>query len=96
MYEPLMAYKFVRIIHDKAMVPSAFDVIQSDFRYLRFHGPDDNYRGIYSDDVLSEFVGDTEWLHKNNQVFVNFNNTMVNAYCNLNTLELYLWNIIHS
>lgn len=96
-YKRLRAHKFGMVIHDKAMVPSAFDVVQNDFRYLRFHGPNGNYRGSYSDDVLSEYATYiAAWLKDNKQVYVYFNNTMGDAYGNLNTLNRYVWGFMQA
>jgi uncharacterized protein YecE (DUF72 family) len=59
--------------------------------YLRFHGPGGNYRGSYSDDILSEYASYImEWRAEGKTVFVYFNNTMGDAYNNLVTLNKFV------
>ncbi|RZL51357.1 MAG: DUF72 domain-containing protein, partial [Pedobacter sp.] len=65
-YELLEEHKLGMVIHDKGSVESPFDVVQNNFIYLRFHGPGGNYRGSYTDDVLSEYASYiSEWLLDN-------------------------------
>ena len=86
-YELLNRVKFTMVIHDKGTAPSPLHQANSAFRYLRFHGPDGNYKGSYTDDVLFEYASIIgEWLSEGKQVFTYFNNTMGDAYGNLQTL----------
>jgi uncharacterized protein YecE (DUF72 family) len=76
------------VIHDKSSFASAFLEQESDFRYVRFHGPGGNYRGSYSDEFLEEFATYIiEWRQAGKTVFVYFNNTMGDAYNNLHLLN---------
>jgi uncharacterized protein YecE (DUF72 family) len=87
-YELLETYQFGMVVHDKN--PASSPVIESHpgFMYLRFHGPDGNYRGSYSEAVLYEYASYIlEWLSEGKQVFTYFNNTMGDAYGNLNQLR---------
>ncbi len=60
----------------------------SNFIYLRFHGPTGNYRDSYSDAFLSEYATYIkEWLGDDKAVYVYFNNTMGDAFKNLTTLN---------
>jgi len=43
------------VIHDYQGKPSPKEVI-GDLAYIRFHGPEGNYRGSYSDAVLAEWA----------------------------------------
>lgn len=82
------------VIHDKGSVTSPFHIVVNDFIYLRFHGPGGNYRGSYSDDLLSEYASYiVEWLLDSKQVFVYFNNTMGNAYGNVTRLKEFVQNL---
>ncbi|WP_307530737.1 DUF72 domain-containing protein [Pedobacter sp. W3I1] len=83
------------VTHDKGAAPSALDDTDSDFRYLRFHGPGGNYRGSYPEDVLAEYASYiVDWLSEKKQVFVYFNNTMGDAYGNFNTLRDFVRDLI--
>ena len=87
-YELLHNYKFGLVIHDKGISSTPIMDLDTDFVYLRFHGPDGNYRGSYDDDVLYEYsTYIVDWLSQNKQVYVYFNNTMGNAYDNLTALK---------
>ena len=90
-YELLAEFNFGMVTHDKANVQSPVLANHSDFVYLRFHGPDGNYKGTYADDVLSEYATYiNEWLAEAKTVFVYFNNTMGNVHANLSTLRQYI------
>lgn len=79
------------VIQDKGTAASPLDSVNPGFCYLRFHGPDGNYRGTYREDVLAEYASYlTEWLREGKQVYVYFNNTMGEAYGNLNTLKRFV------
>jgi uncharacterized protein YecE (DUF72 family) len=87
-YELLETYQLGMVIHDKSPANSPITDSDLDFIYLRFHGPSGNYRGSYPDDILYEYASYiTEWLREDKKVFVYFNNTMGEAYANLNTLR---------
>ncbi|TDG37053.1 DUF72 domain-containing protein [Pedobacter changchengzhani] len=87
-YELLKSFNLGLVMHDKGIASTPVMQVETDFVYLRFHGPGGNYRGSYEDDVLSEYAGYiADWLGQNKQVFLYFNNTMGNAYSNLNTLS---------
>lgn len=71
------------VLHDfsKAKISTVSD--NAEFSYLRFHGPEGNYRESYSDDVLIEkSVFIHELSSSERDVYVCFNNTAGNAYGN--------------
>jgi uncharacterized protein YecE (DUF72 family) len=76
----------VRVIHDwwSFKIPIA----SSDSRiYLRFHGPEKNYRGNYSDMFLKDCaIQIRKWLKERRTVYAYFNNTLGNVSGNLQTL----------
>ncbi|TCD26554.1 DUF72 domain-containing protein [Pedobacter psychrodurus] len=83
------------VTHDKGTAASPLDDTDSNFRYLRFHGPGGNYRGSYPEDVLAEYAGYiAEWLSAEKEVFVYFNNTMGDAIGNLKTLKRFVADIV--
>jgi uncharacterized protein YecE (DUF72 family) len=90
-YELIASYKAAIVIQDipKSLTPMISHV--SDFIYLRFHGPTGNYRDSYSEDFLSEYSTYVrEWIEENKTVYVYFNNTMGDAFKNLQSLNQYM------
>ena len=87
-YELIESYAGTVVFHDKARTASKHHGTHADVVYLRFHGPQGDYRGSYPDDVLhehAEYI--VSWLREGKQVFVYFNNTMGKAFDNLTTLN---------
>lgn len=87
-YDLLNSYHAAIVIQDmpKAATPSLSH--QSDFMYVRFHGPLGNYRDSYSEDFLQEYASYLhEWMEDGKTVYVYFNNTMGEAFNNLQTLN---------
>jgi uncharacterized protein YecE (DUF72 family) len=59
--------------------------------YLRFHGPSGNYRDSYPGSFLSEYASYIkEWLEEGKTVYAYFNNTMGDAFRNLQTLNSFV------
>lgn len=97
-YRLLQGYGAGMVEHDKAPSVTPKVEITKSFRYLRFHGPEGNYRDSYEDAVLDEYakriVG---WVKDGKDVYAYFNNTMGDALGNLQTLNrkvkaLLVWN----
>ena len=87
-YHLLEKYGMSLVLHDKSNVQAPLHNSTADFVYLRFHGPDGNYRGSYENDVLAEYASYvTEWLTDGKDVFVYFNNTIGDAIGNLESLR---------
>lgn len=83
-YEILSAMGTALVTHDKFKSGVVLEQTDVPFSYLRFHGPDGNYRGKYEDDVLSgyqEIIQD--WQSQGKAVYVYFNNTMGDAIANM-------------
>lgn len=90
-YELLNAYQAAMVFHDKAGSVSPQPEPDAGHVYLRFHGPDGNYKGSYDHGLLFEYAGYiAEWLDVGKAVYVYFNNTMGAAVENLRTLEKFL------
>jgi len=93
-YELIEYYKSTIVIHDMPASATPLTNIDSNFIYVRFHGPTGNYRGSYTDAFLieySEYI--TEWIREGKSVFVYFNNTAGgDAFANLSSLNKFVLN----
>jgi uncharacterized protein YecE (DUF72 family) len=88
-YELLDKYQMGMVMHDmpKSATPLRDD--ERDFVFLRFHGPESNYRGSYNDDFLAEYASYIQsWQSEGKTVYAYFNNTLGNALQNLITLNI--------
>lgn len=87
-YKLLNSFKAALVIHDKPESATPLINHESDFIYIRFHGPTGNYRGSYPEDFLNEYATYiAEWIDEGKEVYVYFNNTMGDAYNNLKTIN---------
>ncbi len=87
-YRLLHSYKATVVIQDMPKAATPLITHRTDFIYVRFHGPTGNYRESYSDDFLSEYsTYIQEWLSEGKTVYAYFNNTMGDAFKNLQTLN---------
>ena len=92
-YHLIENYSATIVIHDKSRAASPFVKLKSATVYVRFHGPQGDYRGTYSEAFLHEYAGYIcEWIKEKKSVFVYFNNTMGKAFDNLETLNAYVVN----
>lgn len=88
----LNSYGMNLVLHDK----DGFGInnrmhTENDIIYLRFHGPEGDYKGSYENAVLHEYKGYIkEWLAEGKEVYVYFNNTIGAAIKNQRTLEEYV------
>ena len=90
-YDLLESLGMGLVTHDKLSKGGTFVESEQDFIYLRFHGPEGNYKGSYDDNFLYEYAGYIkEWLIEGKQVFTYFNNTMGSAIANLELLRHYV------
>lgn len=90
-YELLNEYHVSMVFHDKTGSQSPLTELDAHHIYVRFHGPDGNYKGSYDHGLLFEYAGYiSEWLSDGKTVYVYFNNTMGAALENLRTLEKFL------
>lgn len=96
-YQILDHYGMGLVLHDKLKEGGYLIDPAVDFVYVRFHGPDGDYKGSYDDDFLYEYATYIkEWLTEGKEVFTYFNNTMGSAIRNLETLRKYvLFKTIH-
>ena len=86
-YKTLNQLKVSMVIHD--MKKSAAPLLSTSVQiFIRFHGPEPNYRGSYADDELQEYaVYIQDWLSAGKSVYAYFNNTLGAAVQNVQTLS---------
>ena len=90
-YNLIDAYGATIVIHDKSRVAPPHMTLKSKAIYIRFHGPQGDYRGTYDEAFLHEYAAYIyEWLVEGKSVFVYFNNTMGKAFDNLKKLNDYV------
>ena len=83
-----------RVLHD--MPSSAIAELPSDhptlpFVYLRFHGPEGNYKGGYAATLLAAWAERIRvWMAEEKEVYVYFNNTIGDALTDLSRLRTLL------
>lgn len=76
------------VVHDKFSGGLKIPEHTADFIYLRFHGPNGDYKGSYTDDFLEEYAGYIhEWMQQGKTIYTYFNNTMGHASQNLGMLD---------
>ena len=87
-YTLLENYHCTLVIHDKQASATPWRNEEAPFLYLRLHGPTGNYRGSYTEDFLTEYAEYIRvWRNENKMVFIYFNNTMGEAFSNLQMLN---------
>ena len=90
-YDLFSFYKATMVIQDIPKSATPLLEQKSDFLYLRFHGPTGNYRESYSEDFLREYATlINEWIEEEKTIYVYFNNTMGDAFNNLETLKRFV------
>lgn len=87
-YSLLKQNNAAMVIQDIPESQSPMITDTADFIYVRFHGPTGNYRESYPEYFLSEYSTFVkEWLEDGKIVYAYFNNTMGDAFKNLETLN---------
>jgi uncharacterized protein YecE (DUF72 family) len=87
-YDLLKFFKAALVIHDIPKSATPMISHDSDFVYVRFHGPTGNYRNGYAQDFLYEYSSYVkEWIAEGKEVYMYFNNTMGDALKNLMTIN---------
>lgn len=78
------------VLHDMPLSAPPMTT-NGNFIYLRFHGPNGNYKGSYTEAFLYEYAQYIkEWIANGKEIYVYFNNTMGDAVKNLVTLNQFL------
>lgn len=90
-YDLLNSYEISLVIHDVPASATPITETTSGFKYLRFHGTNGRYGGSYTDDALSAYAEYIRaWISAGKTVYFYFNNTMGNAFKNLQTLNRFV------
>ena len=81
-------YKAAIVLHDFSK-GKIFNIIsKADFVYVRFHGPNGDYKDSYTDQFLKVKAADIRrWLDEGKDVYAYFNNTIGSAFENAITLK---------
>jgi uncharacterized protein YecE (DUF72 family) len=83
----LERYRATKVLQDMPASGLAEFSGDQQFVYLRFHGPNGDYKGGYSDLVLLAWAQKIRaWLQAGKEVYAYFNNTIGDALKDLNTL----------
>lgn len=87
-YEELKYYNASMVIQDIPATATPAGIRTSDIVYYRFHGPEGRYRGSYSDHYLDAIAKQVSKMKENRkEIYIYFNNTMGDAFRNVNTLK---------
>lgn len=88
-FELLNRHHAAMVLQDMPKSATPVAIIADQLVYLRFHGPSGNYKGSYSESLLSEYASYIiEWQHEGKEVYAYFNNTAGAALENLHLLKL--------
>lgn len=86
--ELLNEYKAAMVLHDFSKAKISRAAVNTNFVYMRFHGPTGNYRDSYSDHALDGKAEQArEYLKEGKDVYAYFNNTAGNAFENARYLQ---------
>ncbi|WP_018616575.1 DUF72 domain-containing protein [Segetibacter koreensis] len=92
-YQLLDMYGASMVLHDMPKSKNFEINKEATFIYCRYHGPQGDYRGSYSNDFLKEqsakILG---WLNEGKDVYAYFNNTMGDAFANAMSLKAMVGN----
>ncbi len=89
-FELLRQYNFSFVVQDLAASATPLLAVNGTV-YLRLHGTERNYRGSYDDKLLSKYAQHIkQWLSEGKSVYCYFNNTLGNAFNNLQTLDSFI------
>lgn len=84
LYEMAHEFEASIVIHDKPKSATPLMEIPESFKYLRFHGPNGDYKGQYGNDLLSDYAEMIDqWNAEGKDVYCYFNNTAGDAVKNL-------------
>jgi uncharacterized protein YecE (DUF72 family) len=87
-YTMLNLYNTSLVLHDIAASRTPMHDQDSDIIYLRFHGPNGDYKGSYTDEFIQDHAEKiNEWTKEGKDVYVYFNNTAGNALQNAQLLQ---------
>jgi uncharacterized protein YecE (DUF72 family) len=81
------------VSHDKPSSRTPLIDSPVTFKYLRFHGPNGDYKGHYADDLLYDYAElIDQWTSEGKDVYCYFNNTAGDAVQNLISINTFVKN----
>ena len=87
----LKEYNFSLVLQDLPASATPLTAPLTNVIYLRFHGTEKGYRGSYNNKVLSEYAQRIrQWLCEGKCVYCYFNNTLGDAFNNLQALNRFV------
>lgn len=90
-YDLLQSCNASMVLHDMKNSATPWNIVHSDFIYLRFHGTEPRYRGDYSVEFLKQLADSIKkWISEGKTVYAYFNNTLGAAFSNLQTLNQFV------
>lgn len=93
MYDLLNQTKASLVMHDLPASATPLINLNDNFKYVRFHGTEKNYRGSYADDYLYKYAQYlSSWIREGKTVYTYFNNTLGESVKNLQTLNSFVAN----
>ncbi len=96
-YDLLGNFGCTMALHDKSGAGSPHLTSRFDTLYVRFHGPQGNYRGTYSEAFLYEYANYVcEWIADGKLVYVYFNNTAGTAFHDSRKFSEYVKEMEHA
>lgn len=90
-FKLLKRYNFSLVLQDLPASATPFSVPLTSLIYLRFHGTEKGYRGSYNNKFLSQYAQHLrQWMIEGKYVYCYFNNTLGNAFDNLQSLKRFV------
>ncbi|MGN6616774.1 MAG: DUF72 domain-containing protein [Ilyomonas sp.] len=90
-YKLLREYSNNLVLHDLPASATPLTEPLTDVIYLRFHGTEKGYRGSYEDKFLRAYAQRIrQWISEGKYVYCYFNNTLGNAFNNLQALNRFV------
>jgi uncharacterized protein YecE (DUF72 family) len=87
-WELLNEFSAAVVLQDHPKAKLFEPATKATFVYLRFHGPEGNYRDSYTSDFLQKRSNDIKrWMSEGKDVYAYFNNTIGSAFENARTLQ---------
>lgn len=90
-FKLLEQYNFSLVLQDLPASATPLTAPLTKVIYLRFHGTEKGYRGSYDDVLLSGYAQRTrQWMDEGKCVYCYFNNTLGDAFNNLEALNRFI------
>jgi uncharacterized protein YecE (DUF72 family) len=91
-FKLLKQYNFSLVLQDLPASATPLTAALTNVIYLRFHGMEKGYRGSYDNKFLSEYAQRIrQWMREGKCVYCYFNNTLGDAFNNLQALNRFVF-----